>query len=628
MPLLETASGLLLALAALPIARDPATGNDRFPAIVWRLDHPDRPVERRFVEAFGGVNVEGTAEARWARGEGLEFYVGHAPGRNDLHLQRDFPWYEALWTRYWEDRDPAPLVRQPCLSQEETYQRLRDRLFRTLAARDGEHGLGISLGDEVGLTPYGAPFDLCGSRACREAFATFLEGSSRWRHLHQEGEPTPFPDTESTRLAWLDGDPKHVGAWLARREFHYQVMIEFLARLAEASRQRSPATPVGLFGLGGRTAFGGVGPEAILPHLDFIESYPILDSRELLYTLREPEVRSFATIFRQEDAPHSATWQVWEHWLRGGDGVILWCDRDLSEHEEYFETLRDAVAGVRELRARCPEWAPVPRGAALIHHADSLTLSWLRDALHDGMTWPKRFASYHNEHGTREVALRACLRWLEDAGLLPGSLPLEAVGAETVKRFPFLVANELIVVEEEELRALRSYLEAGGTLLLHGSFAVYDRQGARTASGTLVRESLEEIAPERVIELKLDSAHYLVERMRPGSAYARERIEFLRDVLGPETLPEWRPARRKNHPRWLLAQSPHPEGGGILCAAVANLPDTGSRSELRALRVEIEGVDPERITWVHPAPGNEEAAAIVRLKTPGEALVFRLAPPR
>ena len=626
MTLLEASSGLLLALTALPIAQDPAPGNDRFPAIVWRLDHPDRPVERRFVEAFGGVNVEGTAEARWARGEGLEFYVGHAPGRNDLHLQRDFPWYEAQWTRYWEDRDPAPLVRQPCLSQEETYRRLRDRIFLTLAARDGEHGLGVSLGDEVGLTPYGAPFDLCGSRACREAFASFLAESERWNQLREEGRPLPFPDTETTCQAWLDGDASHVAAWLARREFHYEVMIGLLARLAAVSRERSPATPVGLFGLGGRTAFGGVGPEAILPHLDFIESYPILDSRELLYTLREPGVRSFATIFRQMDAPHSPTWQVWEHWLRGGDGVILWCDRDLSEDETYFETLRDAVAAVRELRARLPGWAPAPRGGALIHHADSLALSWLRDALHDGATWPKRFASYHNEHGTREVALRACLRWLEDAGLLPGSLPLERVGAETVVRFPFLVANELIVVEEEELRALRSYVEAGGTLLLHGGFAVYDRRGARSRLGA--RESLEKLAPERVIGLELKPAYYLAERSRSGSPYAQERIDLLRGILGSETLPEWRPAQRKSQPRWLLAQSPLSEGGGFLCAAVPNLPDPPSRAALRALRIEIEGVDPARITWIHPAPPTDEGGAVVRLKTPGEALVFRLAPPR
>jgi hypothetical protein len=619
---LEPAIPLLFILASTAIGQEAAPEGGDFPAIVWRLDHPGEAIPPRLVSAFGGVNVEGEDSAKWTRAEELDFYVGHAPGRNDLHIQRDTPWYAELWAGYWEERDSTVLIRRPCLSEEETFASLRTRLTRTLSARGGDHGLGISLGDEVGLTPWGGPLDLCVSEACRDAFGSFLRENSRWSGLidkEQDG-PTPYPDTEMTRAALIEGDARHVGAWLARRDFHHEVVNDFLARLASSARELSPGVSVGLFGLAGRTAFGGVGPEAILPHLDFIETYPVLDARELLYTNRRRGVRSFATIFREAGAPAGASWRLWEHWLRGGDGVILWSDRELAEYPEYLESMRRSVAAVRELRRKFPWWAPLPSGAAIIHDPDSLALSWLRDSLHDGKTWPKRFPSYHQEHGTREIALRACLRWLEDGGLLPGAVVFDSIGGELVERFPFLIASEVLVVEEPELDALSRYVEAGGRLLVHGRFASYDRRGE--ASHLESRAVLEKIAEDRVLELELDSSRYLAARELRKSSYARRRVEYLSDLTGAELQVEWKPRSAEAEVRWLVATQPIPGGKDELCAAIPNAHGAVQRARLRNLDVEITGVDGDRITWIHPsaARGNE-----VQLPA-GEALIFRLSP--
>lgn len=612
---------LLTALAAaggLSAAPLPGAEWPTFPALVWRLDHPYGAIPPELVAAFGGVNVEGPAEAPWAREQGLDFYVGHAPGRNELHIDREASWYAELWQRYWDDRDPSVLVRQPCLGEPETLELLEKKLGRTLAARDGDHGLGISLGDEVGLTAWSGPLDLCASEACRRGFARFLGENEQWAWLLEGIEEVPFPSTDATRHAWVQGDPGHVGAWLARRDFHHGVLIDLLEKLAAKSRELSPGTAVGLFGLGGRSTFGGVGPDDVLPFVDFLESYPILDSRELLHTMRAPGVHTFATVFSEPDAPHGASWQIWEHWLRGGDGVVLWSDRELANDRVYFENARRAVAEVRRLSGELPEWSPTPGGVALIHHPDSTALSWLRDALHDGATWPKRYASYQNANGTREVRLRASLRWLEDAGALPGSLPFAEIGARTVERFPFLVACELILVEERELAALKAYVAAGGHLLVNGGFGTYNRRGE--ASSLEALERLRSTAPERVIALELDPARYLEERTRPESRYADDRIGALQKLLGPGVIAPWKPRAREHDPRWLIARVPSGEPGEWLCAAIPNRGSSAQREELRQLEVGIEGLPPGQVSWIHP---KLEAGEAVQLRA-GDALVFRI----
>jgi hypothetical protein len=607
-------------------ARDPSAWPD-FPAFVWRLGAPAAPLPDELALAFGGVNLEGAAEDEWAFEGGLDVYIGHAPGRDALHLDSDRTWYRELWEGYWKERDAEALVRRPCLSEEGTFEQLCETLARSLRARGGRTGLGLSLGDEVGLTPYGAPLDLCASRACRAAFARFVATTEPWRSLLAGAPDGPdFPDTDSTRLAWIDGDPRHVPGWLARRAFHAHTVVDTLERLARRARELAPSARVGLFGQSGRTAFGDVDLPRVLSCLDFIEVYRILDSRELVYSLRDAEQRSLLTLFRDPAAPDGPAWLAWEHWLRGGDGCVLWSDRDLLSDPGYFGRLRDAIADIRSLRRTIPEWRPRPSGVALIHSDDSLALSWLRDALNDGPTWMRRFPSYQNEHGTRELSLRALLRALEDAGLLPGALPLADIDGSTAARFPLLIANHLILLDADELARLKAFVGAGGELRVVGGFGDFDRRGARRAED----EALERVdgGTGRARRLELDPQRYLRERWGPagGSAHARELRVRLRAQCG---------AARPQEPPWSLAGDPGPwlratqatgAPGVWLCAALPNAEGPAERAGLagRELRIVVEeGVRVERL---HPPPVAAEAHDRLRLRA-GDALVFRLVRP-
>jgi hypothetical protein len=592
------------------------SGWDSFPAFVWRLDHDGTPLPEALYAPFGGTNVEADDQAAWAFEQGLELYVGRAAGWSELHLRRELPWYDTLWTRWYEEREPALCVREPCLTDPATRVRLFEHLERTFAARDGKHGLFALLGDEVGLTPWGDPFDLCTSPTCRAA----------WRATRGD---EAMPTTDAVRVAFADGDTKELGAWLARRRFHQDVMLGLLRDLAAEARRLAPRTELGLTGLVGRTAFGGVAFEELLDVLEVIEPYAVSDARELAFTLRTDQ-RVLKTVFAHgageaqgEDAERAiaagTAWQIWEHWLRGGDGVILWSDRELARSTILRERLAQAVAGVRALREQLPHWRPVPSGIAVLHDGDSIALAWLRDALLDGPTWPKRFQGHQEEHGTRERELRAWLRLAEDIGLLPGAVPLDRVTGATATRFPVLIANHLAVLGSADRARLERYLEAGGTLLVSGPFADFNRAGRPIEEGLVAL--LREEYPSSVHAAPTDLAGYLESR----AGRARPRASELRSWLSDHTrsapltsLPFQVDCDEAALP-WLVARSG--TGDETTWALLPNAQDGATRGQrLDTLQVTIEG---GRVDWLHPTEADDRGAVGL---VAGDAAVFRFTP--
>jgi hypothetical protein len=589
----------MLSLAlALALAQQPADARaawERFPVLVWT--QTEKPVE--LVAEFGGACVQRTADARWLDERGLDWFVFNAPGRDDLHLDRENERYQKRWKRWYETRDPELLVREPCLADPATRERLDRLLDESLAARGGRTGLGVSLGDEIGLTPGGAPDDVCQCARCEAAWQRFLERRG------EESIELAGVSTDATRLALADGDTSALAPWIARREFHQRQVLDVVAELAQRVRKRSPGTPVGLLGLSAQTAFGGVAIERVLPLLDFVECYSNGNARELAFTLRKPEQRVVLTIFDDPNGPDFAAWQAWEHWMRGGDGLVVWSEKELTEHPEFRARLARAVRDIREVQEAIGRFRPEPRGIAVVHDFDSLAASWMRDAMLDGPTWPKRLQSHQEERGSLESARRRGLDALENEGTQPGALPLDQVGAEIVARFPVLVLDHVAVLDEGERERIASYVEAGGALCVGDEVGWIDERGAALGDEQLavLRER-----PPNVVR-------------RAPAAIPRAWLEAQRVELAPfelgESLREWRWIRT-----WVR------DGSGWLCAALPRplAPPQYESNKTPSFPTAIHLAPRENVTvqWIHPRP---EVDGRVLLPA-GDAAVFRLVPRR
>ena len=611
---------LALALAAL-VPADP-DGWDDFPVFVWRHRHAGGELSSELVVPFGGTNVERDDEAAWVRAQGLDFYVGHAPGRDALHLRRGDARWQGFWKPWYSARDVSLAVREPCLSEDATIDALLAQLAASLAAREGDTGLGVSLGDEVGLTPHGDPADVCRSRACEEAWRA-------WHGARALAVAPECPGTDVVRLALTDGDASLVPGWLARRAFHDDVVLGTLERLAARSRELAPDAPVGLLGIAGDTAFGGIDVERALGFLDFAEPYETAGARALAFTLRRPDQRLLRTVFLHEDDAAGARWQAWEHWMRGGDGLVVWSDALLEDAPAKRAALASAVAEIRALVARFGPLRPAPRGFAIVEDGESQALRWLRDALYEGRTWPRRFAGHHDEHGTYERAHRTWRRLLEDAGYAPGTVPISQVGAELAERYPWLVVSHLEALTEEELSRFDAFLSAGGRILQEGEVGWLDPERGRR----------EELVPLRWSLLDLEATHpaprglgdYAESRLTASTSTPRAVARTLagRADLAPVPFRVERPD--EGVVPWLRV-AVELEDGALLCAALPAL----HRVEERRARLAADDrwrVWPterwelgERFTGdALPVPPGERRYFDARVAA-GEALVFTLTP--
>ncbi len=610
----------LVVLAAL----QDGMGWDEFPVFVWRQEYRGRALPEALAEAFGGTNVERGESIEWMEERPLAFYVGHAPGRNDLHLRRDEA-YTKRFDKWYASRDERLLVREPCLTDPVTRARLFETLEVSLAARDGNHGLGISLGDEVSLTPWGDPSDVCRSETCEEA----------WKEYAAERDlPERAPTTDEVRLSFGDGNTSLLGAWLARRRFHQDVVIGLLEELAARARELAPGVPIGLLGLGGRTAFGGVAVERAAEFLDFLEPYRTDDARELFATRRRGDQRVLTTVFADRAGPSDAAWQMWEHFLRGGDGAVVWSDRILAGDDRLRERLAQAAADIRTVQREIGAFRPRTSGAAIVHSPDSIALAWLRDALLDGPTWPNRLARYQRENGVRERSLDSWLRVFEDVGILPGSIPVDEIGAATAERFSVLVLSHVEVLSDDEFESIERYLGAGGRIAVEGALGRFDENG-RLRGGRL--RSLERAFSESILRPPDGLTEYEQERTRliyvdfgwDTTGEESPRGQLVVEAVGAWFSRPWRAPFRITGSwtsLWLQAYERRPEGD--VCVAITN---DGSASYYD---FEIEVPEGHRVEWIHPPEGEDfelEASERNGVKWMGEdyaggALVFRVLP--
>lgn len=594
---------LALQEPASPEARR-AMGWDDFPVFVWRETHAGKPLPEALAEPFGGVILMRGEDSGWARERGLAYLVWNVAGRDALHLDADEAW-NARVEQWIRTRDPKLLVREPCLNDPRTVEGLFTTLEATIA-KHGEHpGLGFVLGDEVSLTPNGDPFDLCRCDFCE----------AQWKeYARKNGLPERAPLTDEVRLALLEDDFSLLGSWLARRRFDQQSLLQVLEDLATRARGDHERS-VGLLGLKGRSAFGGVDALEATRFFDFLEGYPVGDTLPALSYPEIPMVHaaarrlapaqdaSLATLFLEEESPEGAAWLAWESWMRGADGLVLWSDKALLD-EARRTRLAQAVRDIRALRARFPTSSrPVSSRVALLNDGDSIAASWMRECLLDGPTWPRRQQSASEASGARERRVRAWIRLADELGEPIRCTSLARIAAGSAPDFQVLVLPQVLCLDAADVTRLEELLDRGKTLVVDGDLAWIDRDGHPWKEDVLAR--LRRHAPEQVLVAPPQG-----EGLR---AFAEPILAAptLLYGLGPDA----------SRGSWLSTRRVLPKRNCLLVpgsrspSLLVLLPCARTSAERALLKpVALDPLGPEPIEWLHPPRGAP--------LDPGDAAVF------
>jgi len=323
------------------------------------------------------------------------------------------------------------------------------------------------------------------------------------------------------------------------------------------------------------------------------------------------------TLFVEPEPEAGLAWCVFDAWMRGDAGLVLWSDAQLEDLSEGARSrLTEALETIRTVTWTSAEEPPRPLrfssrtdSVAIVRDADSTAVSFLRDALLDGPTWPRRRASYQREHGTLERRVQRWLRLLEDRGLRPGVLPLSAVCPRCTDPFDVLVLPEVLVVSDDDLRRLAGFVASGGWIVIDGTFGWVDRTG-RPRGDEDLRARIAGAHPERVRVVAADTAgaSRLVQDLPPLRA-RQERLS------------------RMGFPRFTgaadIAWRMRTVSGSADELGLVLLPATLTPEERRArlADVSLEGVqapDGFALEWILPPGGGTLRA--------GDAAVLRITP--
>ena len=490
---------ILAVVVAGLFCSNPIEADDKSPrgfqVLVWQYKTDairDRSMyERVNIDGFHIDYGEGQkSRADWAAENGKPYYVDHAAGKGILHLTPRSGLDEiardgSRSPRPWSVFDPA------------TLDELRSRLDRNVPPVANGPVVAIALDDEVSLGTFNSPLEVDFSEAAVRAFRQFVRSEypseaalrNAWGS-HGDGEIEPATYEEVRRqLTDLPPNRWRLAPWMDFRAFMDSRQSDVFGELVRHTNGLAPGVPAGVVGGQQPSTYGGFDYSKLRHSLQFIESYDIGGTNEILHSFwssapRKPRMQTyFAAGNLRADQ-----WFLWYYLAHGCRGVIVWPDRggklwfDGGQVDPHVEALADTFAAVRDDRlsvlvdkATEPLFSPI----AVLYSHPSVQVGWAIDASAHGKTWPRRSSSLDNRCLSSGKNRIAWTRLLEDLGHQPRIVdPVELVdGLLERDEFKVLVLPQAFALSRSECDAIRRFADAGGTVIADYGTAIVDEHG-------------------------------------------------------------------------------------------------------------------------------------------------------
>jgi hypothetical protein len=443
------------------------------PAVyLWWPARSSDEAELAVAQAWGGVNAErGALPPAFAEAVAaieLRAYLGHAPGRFPLYLERD----QVSAARAGDGRlGPRP----GALCDPQTWADMRELALDHVGRSPAERLPWdfVSLGDELSFTPWGDPLEFAPTPGMQAEF-------DRWR---QDREREPWPLEQATwRRALGAAAPAELAAFVDRRRFEREW---FTARVGElAGELRADGIEdLGVLGLYGSPPFGGLVIDALVAgegrsRIEVSEPYPEGLARRRVASIAPTEHRWLTTLFLDaEDPLRDPHIELWRTWAEGCSGYVIWNADRVQPPTARSKALLAELEALRALSlAGRWEWSSPDRIALLVDD-DQLAFEWLTEARRRPAEGDRRMGGWYEAHGRGPTLRRAWIAALERADLQPGVLRPE--GLRFAQSAEHLFALEQTWLGGHQAADLEAHLAMGGHLWLRGALGALDERGQR-----------------------------------------------------------------------------------------------------------------------------------------------------
>lgn len=500
-------------LVALLVCAISAPGQDaegwadrwgRFAILVWQYKTPPPGPEAKAV--YESVNLHGVhldngfsdTLLNFAKENDYSYYVDHAAGKGYLYLRREE--WNAFFDAYKGNRERP--VRPRCLRDPEVMQAMKDLIRQNVTRAKTGPVVAYAFDDEISVTSFTSPADLCWSPACLSAFREWLKEqygavenlNAEWGTqlaTLDEAEPLHVDDLRSVHE--LPFDQWNLARWADHRSFMDTTFADVLAELTQYANSLDPSVPAGFVGGQSPAAYGGYDYAKLCEAVQWMEAYDIGSSNEILRSFfgqKKPHVQTYFSQYH----PNGDKWFLWYYFVHGNRGVICWPDRD---GQPWFEggKARPEIAAMadtyEELQGPLGEvFVNAELGhdkIAVYYSQPSIQVSWFMDIKPHGSTWVNRSSSLNNSNATDITNRWAWLKLLEDCGLQYRFVSYldVAEGLLSDDEYSVLLLPRTLALSDAEAATIRRFVENGGTVIADYLPGVFDEHGKGRSLGAL-----------------------------------------------------------------------------------------------------------------------------------------------
>lgn len=472
-----------------------AEETDGFQILVWQY----KTDAQQDLSLYRDVNLNGFHIDRgegkghlaaWAATENIPYYVDHAAGKGIFHLTPR----SGLETIA---RDGSRSSRPWSFSDPKTLEEIGRRLDANVPPVASGPVVAIALDDEVSLGTFNSPLEVDFSDASLNEFRLWL--------------PTQYPNSATMERAWSLADGQlanpatyeevrsqignlppsrwRLAPWIDFRTFMDEQQSNAFAKAVEHTNRLAPGVPAGVVGGQQPSAYGGFDYAKLRHSLQFIESYDIGASNEILHSFwsQSPRKPRMQTYFASGDL-QTDEWFLWYYLAHGCRGVIAWPDMkgkpwfEDGEVHPHIQALAPTFKAVQDKAFDVladPQTTPIFSPIAVLYSHPSVQVGWAIDASAHGKTWPRRSSSLDNSCLSSGKNRVAWTRLLEDLGHQPRIIDTQELvdGWLQAHGFRVLVLPQCFALSERECNAIAEFVEQGGAVIADYGTAVTDEHG-------------------------------------------------------------------------------------------------------------------------------------------------------
>lgn len=476
----------------------------RFAILVWQYrTPPPGPDAKAAYESVNlhGIHLDGGFSEEllnFAKENHYCYYVDHAAGKGDLYV-RPSAW-DGFAKAYRQNRQRP--VRPNCLRDPGVVERMKGLLRGNITRAKTGPAVAYAFDDEISMTSFTNPADVCWCQRCLSAFGDWLRAqygtvealNKEWGTAYasfDQAEPLHVDDLRSNHTKPFN--QWNLARWCDHRSFMDTTFADVLAGLVAYSNELDPRVPAGFVGGQAPAAYGGYDYAKLCRSVQWMEAYDIGATNEILRSLwgqNRPHVQTYFSTFE----PFRDQWFLWYYLVHGNRGVICWPDNngtpwfDRRDARPEIKAMADTFAELQgPLSERFVGAEFLHDGIAVYYSQPSIQVSWFMDIQPHGSTWINRSSSLNSENATDLLNRWAWLKLLEDCGFQYNFVSYQDVREKglSVEKYKVLLLPRTLALSDKEATVIRTFAQAGGTVIADYLCGVFDEHGKGHTAGAL-----------------------------------------------------------------------------------------------------------------------------------------------